>query len=259
MSRLTPQQKRFAEEYLIDLDADAAARRAGYSEAGCRRAAVRNMRHAGVREAIREAREQRIERVQVTQDMVLRELAAIGFTTMADVCRWSGDSLELLDSGSLSTEQAAAIAEITETTTSRGGTVRVKLHSKLKALEMLARHVGLYEERTDDAEPAADACLPVISPELREKLDAMYGVSRICGGGDREADRQTGRVEDVAVPKNGGMASAHEPSLAAVKRKRPSSERGGGRFGEENAGGHEEGFEDEPDWDSFGSGDDGDF
>ncbi|MFV0347289.1 MAG: terminase small subunit [Halodesulfovibrio sp.] len=193
MTRLTAQQKRFVEEYLVDADAQAAARRAGYSAATCAAAAGRNMRHAGVQQAIREAQEKRAERVQVTQDMVLRELAAIGFSTMADVCRWSGDSLELLDSGSLGSERAAAIAEITETTTSRGGTVRVKLHSKLKALEMLARHVGLYDERPDEALPVPDNGRPVLSAELREKLDAMYGASRMAdgeaGGGARKLHR----------------------------------------------------------------------
>jgi phage terminase small subunit len=193
MTRLTSQQKRFVEEYLTDADAQAAARRAGYSAATCAAAAGRNMRHAGVQQAIREAQEQRAERVQVTQDMVLRELAAIGFSTMADVCRWSGDSLELLDSGSLGSERAAAIAEITETTTSRGGTVRVKLHSKLKALEMLARHVGLYDERPDEAVPAQENGRPVLSAELREKLDAMYGATRTAaaetGGNDRRPQK----------------------------------------------------------------------
>lgn len=175
MSRLTPAQKRFVDEYLVDLNAEAAAIRAGYSARGARRAACRNMQHAGVKQGIQVGKERRAERMQVTQDMVLRELAAIGFTTMADVCRWSGDTLELLDSGMLSPEQAAAIAEISETTTTRGGTVRVKLHSKLKALEMLARHVGLYDDKSDGIVPESISGKAVLSPELREKLDAMLG------------------------------------------------------------------------------------
>lgn len=173
MSGMTPARERFVEEFLVDMDPVAAALRAGYDKCNVRRDARRIMACPEVRRAITEAKKERACRLRVTQDRVVQELAAIGFASMADVCRWSGDSLELLDSALLTTEQAAAIAEITETTTSRGGTVRVKLHSKLKALEMLARHVGLYEERMHGAEE--DGHLKdAIPPALRERLDAVY-------------------------------------------------------------------------------------
>lgn len=200
MSRLTPAQQRFVEAYLQEKDPVAAACRAGYRPSGARRAAARNMTHAGVRAALEQAGVCLDEFRPVTQEMVVRELAAIGFATMADVCRWTGDSLELLDSGRLSPEQAAAIAEISESTTSRGGTVRVKLHSKLKALEMLARHVGLYDERTD---PVADSAgSGGLSAALRERLDAMYGSGFVdsCAAGDdcteHDPDGEEGSEDD---------------------------------------------------------------
>ncbi len=172
MSRLTRMQRRFVEEYLVDPDAEAAACRAGYCLREAGRAAARNMEHEGVLRAIRRARAERSERTRVTQDAVVRELAAIGFATMRDVCRWSGETLELHASDQLSAAQVAAIAEIAETSSSRGVRLRVKLHSKLKALEMLARHVGLYEERREDGQGA-----PALPDALREKLDALYAAA----------------------------------------------------------------------------------
>ena len=108
----------------------------------------------------------------VTQESVVRELALLGFSNLKDVCQWDDGHLVLHDSGKLTKEQAASIAEITETVTSRGGTVRVKLHSKLKALEMLAKHVGLYELQED----GEGASIEELSPVVRKKLEAIYGV-----------------------------------------------------------------------------------
>ena len=80
---------------------------------------------------------------EITGNRVLRELAAIGFASMADFCHWSTEGIELLHSGKLSKEQTAAIAEISESSTGNGA-VRIKTHAKLKALEMLGRHLGIF-------------------------------------------------------------------------------------------------------------------
>lgn len=80
---------------------------------------------------------------EITGNRVLRELAAIGFASMADFCHWSTEGIELLHSGQLTKEQTAAIAEISESSTGKGA-VRIKTHAKLKALEMLGRHLGIF-------------------------------------------------------------------------------------------------------------------
>ncbi|WP_051257998.1 terminase small subunit [Desulfovibrio cuneatus] len=80
---------------------------------------------------------------EITGNRVLRELAAIGFASMADFCHWSTEGIELLHSGKLTKEQTAAIAEISESSTGKGA-VRIKTHAKLKALEMLGRHLGIF-------------------------------------------------------------------------------------------------------------------
>lgn len=74
---LTPQQARFVEEYLVDLNATQAAVRAGYSAKTASQQGARLLGNVKVQEAIAMAKAARAERVQVTQDMVLADLLAV--------------------------------------------------------------------------------------------------------------------------------------------------------------------------------------
>ncbi len=71
---LTAKQARFVEEYLIDLNATAAAIRAGYSEKTAATIAHENLRKPKIAEAIRVGREKLSERAQITQEDVLAGL-----------------------------------------------------------------------------------------------------------------------------------------------------------------------------------------
>ena len=170
--KLTVRQQRFIAEYLIDCNEEQAAIRAGYAKKSAQRTGARLLKHPIVRQTLQSGQRDRCARTRITQDAVVRELAAVGFASLKDVCEWDGGQLRIVDSQRLTNEQAASIAEITETVTSRGGTVRIKQHSKLKALEMLAKHVGLYEAQD---EPQSAGALEELSPVLRKKLEAIYG------------------------------------------------------------------------------------
>jgi len=141
--KLSAKQRRFINEYVTDYNGCLAAYRAGYSKRSASTTARRLLAVPEIVQEIQARQQERAERTQVTQDAVIRELAAVGFASLKDVCTWDDGHLVLINSQDLSDAQAASIAEITETVTTRGGTVRVKQHSKLKALEMLAKHVGL--------------------------------------------------------------------------------------------------------------------
>ena len=154
--KLTEKQLRFVEEYLVDLDPTKAATRAGYST-GRRGHCLLAFAH--VREAVDTAKKDRIRRTHITQDRVVEELAAVGFVVMSDLCRWDASGVSLVESGRLTREQAAAVAEIVESGAGKGA-VRIKLHGKLKALEMLGRHLGMF---------GADASRSGVEPELEQE------------------------------------------------------------------------------------------
>ena len=76
---LTPKQKRFVAEYLVDLNATAAAKRAGYSQKTAHSIGQENLTKPEIQSAIQEEQTERQRRTKITQDMVLREAAKLAF------------------------------------------------------------------------------------------------------------------------------------------------------------------------------------
>lgn len=151
MPRLTPKQARFVEEYLADLNATQAAIRAGYSSRRASEIGYELLQKTTVQGAIEAAQRARSARTGVTADRVVQEIARVAFSSLRDVVTWGPSGVQVRPDDEITPEAAAAIAEITETNTG----VKVKLHNKVAALEQLARHVGLYNDRASPA--AADA------------------------------------------------------------------------------------------------------
>lgn len=144
--RLTDKQKRFCEEYLVDLNATQAYVRAGYSTSDAHANACRMLSNAVIQAYIAKLRAQQSDRTAITADRVLEELAAIGFTRITDVVSFSEDTISIKDSGQLSDNVVAAIAEVTLTDSGKVKRTSVKMHDKMQALKMLAEHLGMYSD-----------------------------------------------------------------------------------------------------------------
>ena len=154
-SGLTGRQRRFVEEYLIDLNATKAAERAGYAPKHATSTASRLLKRTAVAEAVRLAMDERAKRTQITADRVLREFARIAFADIRSFTGNDGDGLTVKSLSALSDDDSAAIAEMSG---SDGKKFKVKLHDKKHALDRIARHLGLYGKRATAAEsPAAAA------------------------------------------------------------------------------------------------------
>lgn len=183
---LTAKQQRFVDEYLIDLNATQAATRAGYSKKTANEQGSRLLANVSVSAAIRQGMNARSGRVEITQDMVLKELAKIGFSDIRKVVRWGetqvrmvdgeggeGEDLvpyhglALIDSTEIDDNTAGAIAEVSQ---GKEG-LRVKLHDKKGALVDIGRHLGMF---TPPGHASLDAELKRIEVEnkrlLNEKL-----------------------------------------------------------------------------------------
>ena len=139
---MTDQQRRFVEEYLVDCNATLAAGRAGYSARSARQAGARLRALPHVRRALEAAMAARSDRLGVSQDRVVLELARLAFADMRDFASWGDGCVRLRPSEELTEDQAACVSEIVETP---GKGVRVKLFGKQPALAALARHLGLRD------------------------------------------------------------------------------------------------------------------
>src|SRR3954470_4583349 len=143
---LNDRQARFVAEYLLDLNATQAAIRAGYSAVTGRQVGAENLSKPDIQAAIAEARAVRGRRTEVTADRVVLELARVAFGDPRRVMSWGLGGVTLRSSAELSDEEAAIVAEVGETTTKEGGSLRVKTVDKLGALRLLAQHLGMLGE-----------------------------------------------------------------------------------------------------------------
>ncbi len=156
MDGLTSRHRRFVEEFLVDHNAAAAARRAGYAG----RTGPRLLQRADIRAALAAARAEQSRRTGITADRVLREYARLAYADLRQVCRWDGESVVPLPSEDLDADAAAAVAEVR-----RGrDAVTVKLHDKKGALDCLSRHLGLFEG-PGAADETADLAVTLYLPD----------------------------------------------------------------------------------------------
>lgn len=146
---LTNKQRRFVEEYLVDLNAAAAARRAGYSESSASIIGRKNLGLPQVQAALTAEMDALTLRTHISQDKVMRELARIAFADPRRVMSWGPDGVTLIDSSTLDADDAAMVAEVSQTTSANGGSLRIKLHSKIQSLELIGRRLGLFPTRTE--------------------------------------------------------------------------------------------------------------
>lgn len=141
---LTEKQKRFIEEYLIDLNATQAAIRAGYSVKTADQQASRMLTNVKVQQAIAEKMAERSRRTGINQDRVLTELAKIAFVNADDVI----NAEDATTKEEASRDDLAAIQSIKVKKFGEDGVEReIKLADKLKALEMLGRHLGMWNDK----------------------------------------------------------------------------------------------------------------
>lgn len=150
--KLTPKQARFVAEYLVDLNATQAAIRAGYSMKTADSIGLQLLRKTQVASAIQRGQEERAQRVEVTQDMVVRELARVAFSDARRLFREDGS---LKAPHELDDDTAAALAsiEILEEYAGSGKerclvgyTKKVRRWDKTKALELLGRHLSMWKD-----------------------------------------------------------------------------------------------------------------
>ena len=147
MIKLTDKQKKFVEEYLIDLNATQAAIRAGYSEKTAGKIGHQLLEKTRTQEAIQKAKDRRSKRTEITQDMVLKELALIGFSDMRNYVDFNRDGVTLKELSDISEEHSKTISEVSHGSNSEGTNVKFKLYDKRAALVDIGKHLGMFVEK----------------------------------------------------------------------------------------------------------------
>lgn len=191
--KLTDKQARFVEEYLIDLNATQAAIRAGYSAKTADSQAAQLVANPKVAEAIQKAKEKFSNKLEISAERVLQEMAALAFSDLGDVMAWGPDaeSTELYPSEELKPEHRRAVSSVKVrkmVLKSRGVdedgepsvhveesilSTEIKLHDKSKALDQLARHLGLFDKDNEQRKPEIHIEVPDAMAAIDEKMDEI--------------------------------------------------------------------------------------
>ncbi|MFQ8729074.1 MAG: terminase small subunit [Enterocloster bolteae] len=164
---MTKKQKRFCEEYLIDLNATQAAIRAGYSPDTAKAIGCENLTKPDIRAHIDRAMAERSRRTGVNADRVIQELAKIAFVNATDVI----DPKTATVKENALPEDMAAIQSVKVKTFGEDGLEReIKMADKLKALEMLGRHLGMFKDKLE-----LSGGLDIEKTKLDDLLQQMRG------------------------------------------------------------------------------------
>lgn len=144
MAKLTAKQKRFCDEYLIDLNATQAAKRAGYSKKTARAIANENLTKPAIKEYINQRMEEKEKELIADQDEVMKYLSAV-------MRREKTESVVV----TLSKEKSMYVPDVNGTM--RKQTVKeevpqiieipARLSDSNKAAELLGKAYGIYTDK----------------------------------------------------------------------------------------------------------------
>lgn len=189
---LTPKQRAFCDEYLVDRNATAAALRAGYSQSIALNGYL--MTIPKIKQYINERCDRAAEQAQVNHDMVLRELCKIAFADMREYFLPDGGLKPIHELGE---NEAAALWSTTITEKGIGADAstitRVRMYNKLAALDKIAKHLNFYEPKESIPEREY-----VYLNDAELNKDDRYGDEAY----EKAAQEQ---VPDIAVTENGDV------------------------------------------------------
>lgn len=157
MAKLNKRQQLFVQEYLIDLNATQAAIRAGYSVDSARDIGCENLTKPNIQEAIAKAMAERSKRTGINQDRIVLELARIAFINPQNLINPKDASVR----AEATEDDLACIQSVkVKKTESANGTSterEIRLNDKMKALELLGKHLGMWNDKID-----LNVSLPVV-------------------------------------------------------------------------------------------------
>lgn len=208
---LTPQQERFVTEYLVDLNATQAAIRSGYSERSAYSQGQRLLKNDEIAAEIVARNKKRIAKAELSADRVLDEIRAMAFWDPADLVEIMrlvtpaefermddakrggrlevGGNIYTLD-GIYAPRDIKLLPEpirraIVGWSWDRNNNFTLKLADKSKALDQLARHLGLFHDKLEITVDYGDRL-----QRARERREARLAAANENAGGSQASKRQ---------------------------------------------------------------------
>lgn len=152
MAKMTDKQKRFCDEYLIDLNATQAAIRAGYKANKKNTFEVigyQLLQKTSVAEKIAQEMAERSKRTGINQDRVIQEIARIAFVNPQNLI--NTEDATVIDNASVDDLACIKSVKVKTMNGDKGYSEEreVQLNDKLKALELLGKHLGMFKDKIE--------------------------------------------------------------------------------------------------------------
>lgn len=152
---LSDKQKMFCEEYLIDLNATQAAKRARYSEKTAGRIAGQLLKKLEIQEYISYLKSMVSKKLELTHEMITKEFMKIAFSSISHLHNTWIEKKDFEDLKNSNPDILDCIQEIDtkvqyinkgeDKTPIQVEYVKLKLYSKTDALKELGKHTGYFE------------------------------------------------------------------------------------------------------------------
>lgn len=147
--KLTARQREFLRQYLLSRNASEAYRVAyKYKGKNADVLSAKVLVTAGIQAEIQKAEAKRQEEFEISEKRIIQELAAVAFGHAGRVLEWNEDSVELIAKKDLDETDMKFIDSISETAGEFGNSIKMTTLAgqKVKALELLGKHVGMWKE-----------------------------------------------------------------------------------------------------------------
>ena len=146
LSGLSPKMSRFVSEYLLDFNATRAAIRAGYSKKTAAAIGYENLRKPYIKAAINRSKKMLLENTKISTERILIELSVIAFSNICDYLTWGPRGIYVKDLKDIPSDKTSAIKNVSFIVCKCGKRVRLTLHNKIKALEILGKYLDLFQD-----------------------------------------------------------------------------------------------------------------
>lgn len=150
-SDLTKKQLMFSKEYLISMNSTESAIKAGFSKHTASSQGSRLLKNVKVRAYVDEQLLQRASKLDITPNRILEELGHIAFFDISNI--FNGYTLKEIDQLPENVRRAINSVKVREEKGQAGEVMaeltEFKTNDKLKALEMLGKHLGMFIEKKE--------------------------------------------------------------------------------------------------------------
>lgn len=202
-NKLSAKQQRFVDEYCVDFNGKQAAIRAGYSVKTANEQAARLLTNVNVKRALEEKRAEIAEESKLKASDVIDELRKIAFSDITQVMSFSASKAKIKSSRKLSEDAKKIVASVSQT---RAG-LTVKLHDKVKALELLGRYLNIFTDRVEVEGRGLGLILNMNAPVSENNKDSRcVEVDKVLQ--DSAADSDSDSADDNAPAKKSRLKSA---------------------------------------------------